>query len=334
MKLSKKRISILVIICVTLIVGIFTLCSFSPPDFVSTTSLSFSSLSQIDVENLSSIVNLQSSMGYFGAYFPVFCRMRSSGVLSLTCLKKGSSYIFSDAGSRWEFTTTGDVAVFEFTADGFSFASTSTYNPADSELLFYRTYEIGALFLNPDFQYSGSENGDDNISDCLTYWIQFYENTINYESDVDGAFDSGYFEGLESGLSWGEALGYENGYTEGYQEGIGTGYMHGYQAGEADGYGSGYSEGYDYGYDSGYDSGYSDGLDDADPETITIVIYEEPVELNVPGIISAISSIPDSILSGAFDFEFSGINIYGLLKLLIIVFIISAVIFFIIKRSA
>ena len=290
MKLSKKRISILVVICVTLIVSIFTLCSFAPPDFVPTTSLAFSSLSRIDVENLRSIVNLQSSMGYYGAYFPVFCRIRSSGVLSLTCLLKGSSYTFTESGSRWEFTTTGQIAVFEFTVDGFSFASISSYNPADSELLFFRTSESLGILINPDFQYSGSDNGDDNISDCLNYWIQFYENTINYESDVDGAFDSGYFDGVESGLSWGQELGYQ----DGYQDGIGTGYRDGYLAGEAD----------------GYESGYSDGLNDAPSETVTV--YIEPVELDIPGIFNAIGAVPRQILHGV-DFEIFGVPILGVL---------------------
>lgn len=290
MKLSKKRISILVVICVTLIVSIFTLCSFSPPDFVPTTSLAFSSLSVFDVENLRSIANLQSSMGYFGAYFPVFCRIRSSGVLSLTCLLKGSTYTFTDTGSRWEFTTTGQIAVFEFTADGFSFASTSSYNPADSELLFFRTSESLGMLMNPDFLYSGSDNGDDNISDCLNYWIQFYENTINYESDVDGAFDSGYWDGLESGLDWGEQLGYQNG----YRDGIGTGYRDGFLAGEAD----------------GYDSGYSDGLNDAPSETVTV--YIEPAELDIPRIINAIGAVPRQVLHGV-DFEIFGVPILGVL---------------------
>lgn len=328
MKLSKKRISILVVICVTLIVSIFTLCSFSPPDFVPTTSLSFSSLSRIDVENLRSIANLQSSMGYFGAYFPVFCRIRSSGVLSLTCLKKGSTYSFSADGSRWVFTTTGDVAVFEFTSDGYSFASTSSYNPADSELLFFRTSESLGFLLNPDFHFSGSDNGDDTISDCLNYWIQFYENTINYESDMDDAAESGYNNGLETGYWVGWDEGYETGYKSGYDYGLADGYVTGFGAGAVDGYVDGYADG----FDNGYDSGYSDGLIDAPHETVTV--YVEPVELDIPSVFNSITSIPNNILQGSFDFDFFGINLYGLLRIIILLFIVSAIVIFLIKRSS
>ncbi len=329
MKLNKKRLGILFLVLSLLILGIFCLCSFSPPNFPTTAGTSFSSLSRFDVDNLLSIVNLQHEMGSFTSLFPVYCRMRSNGILELTCLQTGSAYVLSkDNTGYWNFSSTALKVVYYFTVNGFTTISTSPNGSDTEKFLFYRTSENSDMIVNPEFSFSNSQNGNDTITDCFNYWSDLYSLVVNYESDVAGAFDSGYFDGLESGLDWGEQLGYQ----DGYQDGLDTGYREGYWNGEFVGYETGYLVGYDNGYENGYSDGYDSGYSDVEPETVIKVV--EPVEIDIGKVISGISSVPDSIMNGSFDFELFGINVYGLLKLLIILFVVSAIVVFIIKRAS
>lgn len=359
MKLNKKRITILVSLMCLLVLLVFTLCSFDLPDYPSTYSelLVTSGISSQDLSNILGIFRFQDLTGQFNSLIPLCIFINAQNkVVSLFAVPSSSLTITSSYyENTWYYSfknntnTNLTFVLIGLSDQGFCVYNTSytgEYRVLRSQALYYRPSYDADLTLNSYFTPNSSVTNQDILS-VFNYWNGYvsrlsgsgsgaspeelesaYDN--GYESGFGSGFDDGYFEGLESGLVWGEELGYQEGYTEGYEEGIGTGYMHGYQAGEADGY----FTGYDDGYQDGYDTGYSDGLEDAPSETVTIVIYEEPVEIDVPGIIGSISSIPDSILSGSFDFEFAGINIYGLLKLLIIVFIISAVIFFIIKRSA
>lgn len=261
--------------------------------------------------------------------------------------------------NRISFSGSGQCIQGIFTSDGFiaygsSYVGLSSLSFSTGTVICYRdsaSSSQGVSGIVPNNSYGFSTIGSHSvIYPVRNYWYTYYSKLVSdfeySSSDLESAYVDGYDNGLETGYWIGWDEGYETGYKSGYDYGLADGYETGYGAGAVDGYvdgfdagydtgfDDGYSTGYDSGYDNGYDTGYSDGLDDAPPETVTIVIYEEPVEIDVPGIIGSISSIPDSILSGSFDFEFAGINIYGLLKLLIIVFIVSAVIFFIIKRSA
>lgn len=336
MKLNKKRISILVSLMCLLVLLVFVFCSFTRPSY-SEVLTSISSISVVDFENIYDIYYNQSFMGQFNS-LELVCIYKANGRLIALFNIPGKSYSTSYYGNTNGFNSNSSVtftpnsgahfiAVF-LTPHGFGcFNTADTTSVVFSGLLYYREYSRTLVNNSSYFVFSSSDEANSTITSVLDFTAS---NLPSSSDELESAYEDGYFEGLESGLIWGEELGYQEGYTEGYQEGIGTGYRDGFLAGEAEGYDTGYADG----YQDGYDTGYSDGLEDAPPETVTIVIYEEPVEIDVPGIISSISSIPDSILSGSFDFEFAGINIYGLLKLLIIVFIISAVIFFIIKRSA
>lgn len=303
MKLNKKRLGILISVLCFLILGIFCFCSFTPPNFPTTDGISFSSLSEIDVEHLLSIVNLQHEMGSFTSLFPVYCRMRSNGILELTCLQLGGVYTFSkDSTGYWNFSSTALKVVYYFTVNGFTTISTSPNGSDTGKLLFYRTSENSDLIVNPEFSFSNSQNGDDAISDCIVYWSDLYSLVVNHESAVSEAYDDGYHDGFDTGFNYGEQFGYQDGYSDG----VGTGYMHGYLEGEYVGYETGYDAGYENGYENGYDSGYSD----VEPETIIKVV--EPVELDIPRMFNAIGAVPRQVLNGV-DFEIFGIPILGVL---------------------
>lgn len=333
MKLCKKKMAILATVCALLLVMVFVLCSFAPPSYPSTlTYFDASSLSRIDSENIYSIIYFQDFLGSLNSFQPVCCYISSTycvlvlvtAIQSFDCAFVDNIFSFTYTGS-WYYTA-------YLTSGGFSFIQrvSSNFNVVSSNVICYSLDETDSLHYNSSFvPSSSSSNGRDDISDVFNYWYNYYQLvSTDYESKFESyyndgfsdGYESGYVDGFDTGFSYGEQFGYQ----DGYQDGIGTGYNDGYLAGEADGYDTGYSDGYQDGYDTGY----------SEAERETVIQYVEPFEIDIGRVISGISSVPDNIMNGSFDFELFGINVYGLLKLLIILFVVSAIVVFIIKRAS
>lgn len=142
---------------------------------------------------------------------------------------------------------------------------------------------------------------------------------------LSGITDEAYNSGFEAG----QTNGYDNGYRVGKQEGYNSGYETGraeaqseaYQQGYNSGFVSGkaeactekYQEGYEYGYlvghDAGYDRGYAAGQAAGGGD----------VQLDIPAIITAIPSAVKNFVNTSFGFEVFGINVAGLLSVIMII---------------
>lgn len=328
MKLNKKRISILVSLMCLLVLLFFTLCSFDLPSYDSTRddALTFNGISFLDFQSIYNIVDKQFLTGQLNSFEPIALVFTDNRV-ALYCRALNNTSFPQFTGSNPETLYFRNSYFRSYlTSDGFTFwQSISNITVVASSCISFRVSSSDSLSIsNPDFVFINGTVVQDSISSVESYFNTFYDRLVSYDS----VYESGYYDGLESGLIWGEDLGYQEGYTEGYQEGIGTGYRDGFLAGEAEGYDTGYADGYQDGYETGYDSGY------AEAERETVIEYVEPFEIDIGRVISGISSVPDNIMNGSFDFELFGINVYGLLKLLIILFVVSAIVVFIIKRAS
>ena len=145
------------------------------------------------------------------------------------------------------------------------------------------------------------------------------EESSIYQAGYNAGEIHGYIVGHEEGESQGKKIGFQEGYETGYSAGNEAGYKSGYDfasqkigpeqysIGHAEGYSQGYSEGFSEGYETGYRYGAINN-----PQGT-------PVTLNIPSIISSITSSVGSFLTAAFDIEIFGINIAGLLSVLILV---------------
>lgn len=111
----------------------------------------------------------------------------------------------------------------------------------------------------------------------------------------------------QSGYNAGNEAGYNNGYKIGYDYASQKIGPEQYSIGHAEGYSQGHSEGFSEGYETGYRYGAINN-----PQGT-------PVTLNISSIISSITSSVGSFLTSAFDIEIFGINIAGLLSVLILV---------------
>lgn len=130
---------------------------------------------------------------------------------------------------------------------------------------------------------------------------------VGHKEGESLGYTRGFREGYETGYNAGNEAGYNNGYKTGYDfasQKIGP---EQYSIGHADGYSQGHSEGFSEGYETGYRYGAINN-----PQGT-------PVTLNIPSIISSITSSVGSFLTSAFDIEIFGINIAGLLSVLILV---------------
>lgn len=124
---------------------------------------------------------------------------------------------------------------------------------------------------------------------------------------------------------------------DGYQSGHADGYQTGYNAGNEAGYNNGYKTGYDFAsqkigpeqYSVGYEEGYTVGHSDGYREGFNFAMLNPPegMKLDIPAIISSITGSVGSFLTTAFNIEIFGINIAGLLSVLILV----AFVFIIVK---
>lgn len=149
------------------------------------------------------------------------------------------------------------------------------------------------------------------------------EESSIYQAGYNAGEIHGYIVGHQEGESQGKNIGYQDGYSKGYESGNEAGYNNGYKTGYdfasqkigpeqySIGYAEGYSQGHSEGFSEGYETGYRYGAINNPQGT--------PVTLNIPSIISAITSSVGSFLTSAFDIEIFGINIAGLLSVLILV---------------
>lgn len=149
------------------------------------------------------------------------------------------------------------------------------------------------------------------------------EESSIYQAGYNAGEIHGYIVGHEEGESQGKNIGYQDGYSKGYESGNEAGYNNGYKIGYdyasekigpeqySIGHAEGYSQGYSEGFSEGYETGYRYGAINNPQGT--------PVTLNIPSIITAITSSVGSFLTSAFDIEIFGINVAGLLSVLILV---------------
>lgn len=149
------------------------------------------------------------------------------------------------------------------------------------------------------------------------------EESSIYQAGYNAGEIHGYIVGHEEGESQGKNIGYKDGYSKGYESGNEAGYNNGYKTGYdyasqkigpeqySIGHAEGYSQGFSEGFSEGYETGYRYGAINNPQGT--------PVTLNIPSIISAITSSVGSFLTSAFDIEIFGINVAGLLSVLILV---------------
>lgn len=149
------------------------------------------------------------------------------------------------------------------------------------------------------------------------------EESSIYQAGYNAGEIHGYIVGHQEGESQGKNIGYQDGFSKGYEDGNEAGYNNGYKTGYdfasqkigpaqySIGHAEGYSQGHSEGFSEGYETGYRYGAINNPQGT--------PVTLNIPSIISAITSSVGSFLTSAFDIEIFGINLAGLLSVLILV---------------
>ena len=171
------------------------------------------------------------------------------------------------------------------------------------------------------------------------------EESSIYQAGYNDGEIHGYMVGHQEGESQGKNIGYQDGYSkgyesgnvDGYQSGHADGYQTGYNAGNEAGYNNGYKTGYDFAsqkigpeqYSVGYEEGYTVGHSDGYREGFNFAMLNPPegMKLDIPAIISSITGSVGSFLTTAFNIEIFGINIAGLLSVLILV----AFVFIIVK---
>lgn len=149
------------------------------------------------------------------------------------------------------------------------------------------------------------------------------EESSIYQAGYNAGEIHGYMVGHQEGESQGKNIGFQEGYETGYSAGNQAGYDNGYKSGYdfasqkigpeqySIGHAEGYSQGHSEGFSEGYETGYRYGAINSPQGT--------PVTLNIPSIITSITSSVGSFLTSAFDIEIFGINVAGLLSVLILV---------------
>lgn len=167
------------------------------------------------------------------------------------------------------------------------------------------------------------------------------EESSIYQAGYNAGEIHGYMVGHEEGESQGKNIGFQDGYDVGYETGFASGneagYNSGYSAGNEAGYNNGYKTGYDFAsqkigpeqYSVGYEEGYTVGHSDGYREGFNFAMLNPPegMKLDIPAIISSITGSVGSFLTTAFNIEIFGINIAGLLSVLVLV----AFVFIIVK---
>lgn len=134
-----------------------------------------------------------------------------------------------------------------------------------------------------------------------------------YNSGFEAGQTNGYNNGYRVGKQEGYNSGYETGRAEAQSEAYQQGYNSGYETGKAEGGTGKYQEGYEYGYLVGQDAGYKKGF----------AAGQEAggggVQLDIPAVISAVPIAVKNFVNTSFGFEVFGINVAGLLSVIMIV---------------
>lgn len=138
---------------------------------------------------------------------------------------------------------------------------------------------------------------------------------------TDEAYNSGFEAGQTNGYNNGYRVGKQEGYNSGYETGRAEaqseaylqGYNSGFESGHAEACTEKYQEGYEYGYlvgqDAGYKKGYAAGQQAGGGD----------VQLDIPAIITAVPSAVKNFVNTSFGFEVFGINVAGLLSVIMII---------------
>lgn len=210
--------------------------------------------------------------------------------------------------------TSGEVITFG-SAGVYGSSSALMYEASASIMRFMSQSWINARNVKRDGLPAASCEGTCTISP--------EEESSIYKAGYNAGEINGYMVGYDKGNKEGQTIGYGNGYDAGYLSGNEEGYNNGYKKGfdyasqkigpeqYSIGNAEGYSQGHFEGFSEGYETGYRYGAINNPQGT--------PVTLNIPSIISAITSSVGRFLSSAFDIEIFGINIAGLLSVLILV---------------
>lgn len=125
-----------------------------------------------------------------------------------------------------------------------------------------------------------------------------YSDYVSHRCDLISVYDYFRYQGssYEVGFSVGEEVGYDKGYGEGYNVGRG--------------------EGYDIGLSDGKEIGYNNGL-------------ASGADVSWFGMFTAWFDVPIRALTGLFNFEFLGINLWAFFRALLTVAAIIAVVKFV-----
>ena len=200
------------------------------------------------------------------------------------------------------------------------------YKLSSSEILIASTNSAGDVTLYRDSSMFGTGTNQ-TVRDMAQSWIDARnvkrdglsagggtlspeEVSSIYQDGYNAGEINGYIVGHEEGESQGKNIGYQDGYAEGYTEGYNSGKRNWHMEGYSSGYSAGYTDGYSEGFSEGYETGYMHGA--------IMNPQGTPVVLNISSIITSITSSVGNFFTSAFDIELFGINIAGLLSVLII----------------
>lgn len=168
---------------------------------------------------------------------------------------------------------------------------------ADKEQVVYMWKGSAASGLSPIFPWGfySSERT------CIRNWVNAYNAFEGYltpeivEDEVENARNEGVNEGYRLGYDEGVSI------TEKYWTGI----MPELEAAARD---------------EGYDEGYEDAVEDYGADEL------RPQVIDIPAIFSAIPAAAKSIINNAFGFELFGINVAGLLSVLLIISVVGFIV--------
>ncbi len=132
-----------------------------------------------------------------------------------------------------------------------------------------------------------------------------------YEQGLDDCYDPAYNAGFHDARD-GIELELQDHYELGLQEGEKLGYDKGHSDGRNDGYEDGLIDGEAAGYDIGYQAGLSY---DTDMGSLVVSILESPMVL----------------IESMLDFDLFGVNVAGLVKVLLTLSITAVIVFFVLK---
>lgn len=188
-------------------------------------------------------------------------------------------------------------------------------------------YLSGAVLTFGSSGVYGVSGGDYNtqvapLRDMCTTWKEARDVKVDGLAGItDEAYNSGFEAGQTNGYNNGYIVGKQEGYNSGYETGRAEAQSEAYQQGYNSGYESGkaeagtekYQEGYEYGYlvgqDAGYKKGYAAGQQAGGGD----------VQLDIPAIITAVPSAVKNFVNTSFGFEVFGINVAGLLSVIMII---------------